>query len=73
MQQSCSLEQPWWQVIPWNLEQMLGDKKDQAAFVAIRPSDLKCHDFVAQRLAEEAKDSAAAEVQPKPCGRIMRV
>ncbi len=52
---------------------MLGDKKDQAAFVAIRPSDLKCHDFVAQRLAEEAKDSAAAEVQPKPCGRIMRV
>jgi len=62
VQQSCSLDQPWWQAIPWNLEQMLGDKKDQAAFAAIRPSDLKCHDFVAQRLAEEARDNAARVV-----------
>lgn len=63
VQQSCNLDQPWWQPIPWNLEQMLGDNKDQATFVAIRPSDLKCHDFVAQRLAEQPEVSAAQKVR----------
>lgn len=58
VQKNCTLEQPWWQAIPWNLEQMLGASKDQATFIAIRPSDLKCHAFIAKKSAPKTKNQA---------------
>lgn len=62
VQQRCDLDQPWWQAIPWNLEQMLAQHRDQATFVAIRPDTLKCHTFIAKRLAVPAKDTTAQQV-----------